>query len=111
MDASRNLIAAILLGAAALAAPAQAADGIRMGDNNRVNLNGEVNGAQTAVAIGVRANAQNAVGSILSGGGVRMGDNNTVSANGVLNGAQTAVAIGIGANAQNAIGSVVAGNR
>ncbi len=112
MKASRTTFAAILLGAATcFAAPAIANDGVRMGDNNRVTADGRLNGVQIATSIGLGANAQNGIGSLMSGRGVRLGDNNNVTLNGRVNGAQIATAIGLGSNAQNGVGSIMGGIR
>ena len=62
------LAAAALLAAAGLAAqPAAAQEGVRLGNNNRITQQGTVNGAQTALALGMGATAQNGVASIMSG--------------------------------------------
>lgn len=111
MNASRTAFVALLLAGAAYTSPAFANDGVRMGDNNRVTVQGDMNGGQGAYASGVNANAQNSVGSILSGRGVRMGDNNTISATGRMNGLQAAAAVGVNSNAQNSVGSIVSGAR
>lgn len=108
---ARSLFAvAVAIGAVVgLTQPAHANDGMRMGDNNRFTLDGTVNGAQTATAIGLEANAQNGVASIMSGSAAQFGNNNTVTLTGKMNGAQTATAIGLGANAQNGVASIMSG--
>jgi hypothetical protein len=94
-----------------IAQPSLASDGVRMGDNNRFTADGQLNGAQIATGIGLNANAQNGIASMMSGRGVGLGDNNTVTLSGRVNGAQIATAIGLGANAQNGVGSIMGGVR
>ena len=105
------LTALVILAIAGLAGEVRANDGVRVGDNNNVLMNGQLNGAQTALAIGRNANAQNGIASIMSGRGASVGDNNNIMLNGRVNGAQTALAIGRGANAQNGVAAIMGGVR
>jgi hypothetical protein len=112
MRRNRMMLGAlVILAAAGLAQPGLANDGVRVGDNNNVMMNGQLNGAQTALAIGRDANAQNGIASIMSGRGASVGDNNNIMLNGQVNGAQTALAIGRGANAQNGVAAIMGGVR
>jgi len=54
------------LGAFALAQPAAAQEGVRLGENNTVTQLGIVSGAQTALSLG-SGTAQNGVASIMTG--------------------------------------------
>lgn len=105
------LAGATFCAAIAFAQPVLANDGVRIGNNNTINQDGRVNGAMTATAIGLAANAQNAVASIMSGRGVSIGNNNNINQSGRLNGAMTATAIGLGANAQNGVAAIMGGVR
>lgn len=106
---SFTIIAAFALSVTVGGVHAARADEMRIGDNNRITEVGTVNGAQTATAIGLNANAQNGVASIMAGGGLTIGNSNSITQIGTLNGAQTATAIGLGANAQNGIASIMSG--
>jgi hypothetical protein len=105
------LMAPLLLGAVGFAGPSLANDGVKIGNNNNVIMNGQLNGAQTALAMARDSNAQTGIASIMSGRGAAMGNNNNFILNGRVNGAQTALSMGRGANAQTGVASIMGGVR
>ncbi len=95
-----------LVAAMAVAAPAFAQ--VKMGDQNSVNQNGKVNGAQIATANGPASTAVNGNASIIgTNGGVAMGNKNSINQTGTINGAQIATAIGPAATAVNGNASII----
>ncbi len=103
--------ALVILAAVGMAQPGLANDGVKVGDKNNIIMNGQLNGAQTALAMSRDSNAQNGIASIMSGRGVAVGDQNNIILNGRVNGTQTALSMGRGANAQNGVASIMGGVR